>query len=99
MPPSWLERFKKNKAAGSGTIKNDALLKAIDALARSDTPTNRANFYKVLLESLLIIPTPELPSELKTGMGSFTSTVETRIQFTGFADNQGLRVTAAFTDD
>ncbi len=76
---------------------NAALVYAIHEVALKDNNESRKRLYEALLASTLIIPTPELPGEVRAP-GERTAGSNIRIELVGFTDKQGLKITPAFTD-
>ena len=88
----WFRR-KKTPAPEAG---NPSLVKAMHQVALADNPGNRKTLYQELLQSMLLIPIPQLPQGLKAGLQ--TTAAGTQIQLTGIMDRNNERVTTAFTD-
>jgi len=75
---------------------NPELVRAMNELALHEKPENRKQVYEALLGSMLLVPVPEIPVGLVSGLQ--TTTNEMQIQLTWVTDRKQVRVTAAFTD-
>ncbi len=75
---------------------NPALIKAMHAVATNDNPDNRKTLYEALLVSMLLIPVPEMPQGLGTGMQTLQSSVQ--LPLIGIVDANQIKITPAFTD-
>jgi hypothetical protein len=80
-----------------GRSKNAALLRAIENVASSDNPQNRTNLYRALLDSVLLVPVPEIPGGLAEGTHTLPHPVQ--IALLQLTDSQQRQVTPAFTDE
>jgi hypothetical protein len=78
------------------SLDNRPLLQAMEALARVDSPENRTRLYRALLDAILIIPTPEVPTALKPG--TFVTTGDESLQFPLLRDARGIKLIPAFSD-
>lgn len=88
--------FSKKKDGG---IKesNPELLRAMHLVATNDNPDNRKRLYEAMLAASFWVPVPETPSGLGPGLQVANSATE--IQLSEFTDANGVRATAAFTDE
>lgn len=94
---AFLDRFRSKEPADNlEKLDNRSLLSAMDVLARDDSPENRSLLYTILLDVILIIPTAEIPSDLKPGR--FVSNANTSFQFPLVRDARGRRLIPAFSD-
>jgi len=75
---------------------NPELVRAMNELALHEKPENRKKVYEALLGSMLLVPVPEIPVGLVSGLQ--TTTNEMQIQLTWVTDRNQVRVTAVFTD-
>ena len=56
-----------------------------------DSPDNRKRLYAIMLQTMLIVPIPEVPAGLKPGFN--TTEGNTQLQLVFLTDRQGRRVT------
>jgi hypothetical protein len=77
-------------------LDNRPLLNAMEDLARQDSRESRALLYRTLLDAILIVPTPELPPNLKTG--PFVATGNEAFHFPLLRDSRGTRLVPVFSD-
>jgi len=75
---------------------NARLIKAMEQIAARDTPENRKALYDALLQSVLLVPVPEIPREMKPGEHVLKAKAQIQLRVT--TDNNGMHVTPAFTD-
>jgi len=75
---------------------NPDLVQAMNEIASNDNPDNRKRLYNALLVSMLWIPVPEVPRELRPGLNTTKAAVQ--LQVTGITDSNGIRLAPAFTD-
>jgi hypothetical protein len=76
---------------------NAELVQAMHEMALRDDAGNRKKLYKAILSSTLTIPTPELPEALRSP-GVKAAVPNTRIDIVVINNNNGQKVTPAFTD-
>src|SRR5215470_4048590 len=77
-------------------LDNRHLLDAIDRVARADSPENRHNLHRTLLDVILLIPVPELPVTLAKGPSVNTITEPFKLPI--LSDKDGQKFIAAFSD-
>jgi len=77
--------------------ENAALVRAIHQTAIDDSPSTRQKLYEAFLTSTFIVPTPELPEQLR-GRTSVRSSEDLKVDMVGFTDKKGKKITPAFTD-
>lgn len=65
-------------------------------VALKDTPENRKKLYEVMIGSFFLVPVPEIPARLSSGLQTVGADVQ--LQITAFPDKNQRKVTPAFTD-
>jgi hypothetical protein len=76
---------------------NAGLVRAMHELALRDDAGNRKRLYEAILSSTFTIPTPELPEGFRTPGGK-PPLPNTRVDIVVINNNNGQKVTPAFTD-
>jgi hypothetical protein len=76
-------------------LSNAALSEAMEAIARRDTPERRQVLYQALLNSILIVPTPDAPDDLPETVLSEND----ELTFLTFEDDAGDTVLIAFANE
>jgi hypothetical protein len=89
----FLHRRNKENPLDDG---NPALVRSMHEVALSDNPETRKNLYQALLASMLLIPVPEIPAGLKTGLHQLQPGVQ--LQLLRLIDTNQVPITPAFTD-
>lgn len=93
----WLTRLLSSKPKDGPKIDNSQLVQAMHELALADTPQKREKLYRLLLDAMIVMPTPEIPSGMKlNGPNKMTGT--TKIEVTGLSGKENQRITPIFTD-
>jgi len=92
----FLERWVKKKVQFSPEEGNPSFVEAMQEVALHDTPDARKRLYSILLETLLIVPIPEVPTGWKPGLN--TTEGNTQLQLVVLQDRQGRKVTPIFSD-
>lgn len=81
-------------------LSNPELTEAVKAVAERDTPERRQVLYQALLDSTLILPTPEEPEESGTEPAASDITEEDEaLTFVTFEDDAGETVLIVFTEE
>ena len=88
----------KNIFGSKESPQNAELLQAMDKVARADTREHRTALYRALLDSRLLMPTPEIPSELKGKAREVVVPERVNLQIVLINDRDGRSSTAVFTD-
>jgi len=78
-------------------IGNPQLLEAMTAVAKEDSPRTRRTLYRTILDSYLVIPTPELPANVRPGKQILEHSIDMHVL--GIPDSNGRMVTQVFTDE
>jgi len=90
------EKWFSKQGPASPEEGNPAFAQAMQEVALHDTPENRNRLFSILLQTMLIVPTPELPAGWKPGFN--TADGNTPIQLTVLPDKLGRKVTPVFSD-
>lgn len=90
------EKWFRKQGPVSPKEDNPALAQAMQEVALHNTPENRNRLFSILLQTMLIVPTPELPAGWKPGFN--TADGNTPVQLTVLLDKQGRKVTPVFSD-
>jgi hypothetical protein len=94
---NFFQRLFSKKDAIHYEGENAPLVHAIHQTAIDDSPSTRQKLYEALLTSTFIVPTPELPGQLR-GRTSVRSNGDLKVDMVGFTDKEGKKNTPAFTD-
>src|SRR5919198_531472 len=93
----FLDLFRgKAQATSLDRLDNRDLLQAIDGVARGDSPENRRNLYRTLLDVVLLGPVPELPANYTRGQS--VTTITEPLKLPVFRDKNGHTFVPAFSD-
>jgi hypothetical protein len=92
----FLEKLLSKRQRSQYDGENAALVHAMHELALKNDPENLKKMYEVLLSSTLLIPTVELPPVSRPGAKEQDG--HTALQLTSITDDQGNKLTPAFTD-
>lgn len=93
----WLTRLLSSKPKDGPKIDNSQLVQAMHELALADTPQKREKLYRLLLDAMIVIPTPEISSDLKLD-GDSKTTGTTKIEVIGLRGKENQHFTPIFTD-
>ncbi|HKV93652.1 MAG TPA: enhanced serine sensitivity protein SseB C-terminal domain-containing protein [Candidatus Angelobacter sp.] len=93
----WLTRLLSPKPKDGPKIDNSQLVQAMHELALADTPQKREKLYRLLLDAVIVMPTPEIPSGMKLNVAN-QMTGTTKIEVTGLRGKENQRITPIFTD-
>lgn len=66
----FLEKWVRKKGQPSPEEGNHAFVQAMQEVAPRDTPENRKRLYSIMLQTMLIVPIPEVPAGLKPGFNT-----------------------------
>lgn len=94
---NFLHRLFSPNAKDRPKIDNSRLVQAMHELALADTPEGREKLYKLLLTATIVIPTPEIPSDIKPNVVNRT-TGTTKVDIIGLTGKNNQRITPVFTD-
>lgn len=102
VPMDSLDPLFGKKKDVPGEFDNSALVRAMENIAANDNPENRQKLYEAFLASMLFIPVPEIPQEMRGGLqtreGLQTLQAGTQVQIVARFDANQVRCTVAFTD-
>jgi hypothetical protein len=93
----FLKRLFSAKPKGGSGVDNSRLVQAMHELAIADTPQGRETLYNLLLTAKIIIPTPEIPADIKPSAAT-KSTGTTKVEVIGLTGKEQQRITPIFTD-
>jgi hypothetical protein len=91
----FLDRLFSKRQGSQYDGDNAVLVKAMHELALNNNPENLKRMYEELLNSTILIPTPELPTASRLGK---ESDGDVTLQLVSISDGQGHKLTPAFTD-
>jgi hypothetical protein len=77
--------------------ENLALLQAMEAIARLDSPENRSALYRTMLQAWFLVPTNQMPGPGTSGNHVLES--DTRVSIPLHRDAKGKNIVPAFTDE
>jgi hypothetical protein len=97
--------FKSQKAGASPSNQDDAkaraanttLLKAMEEIARLDSPDTRRALYQAMQKAWFLVPTQNPPENALSGR--YVADAETRLSLPIIIDAQGKKVVPTFTDE
>lgn len=84
----FLDRLFSKRQGSQYDGDNALLVKAMHELALNNNPENRKRMYEELLKSTILIPTPEPPTDSRSGK---ESDVDVTLQLVFINDGQGHR--------
>jgi hypothetical protein len=93
------KRSSSRSAADSPNARpeNLAFLQAMEAVARSDSPENRRELYRTMLQAWFLVPTNQMPASGAPGKHVLES--DTRVSIPIHHDANGKNIVPAFTDE
>jgi hypothetical protein len=78
-------------------VGNSQLVQAMHDVALADTAENRKKLYNLLLTATIFIPTPEIPSDLKSNAANPAGGT-TKVDIIGLTGKKNQSITPIFTD-
>jgi hypothetical protein len=93
------KRSSSRSAADSPNARpeNLAFLQAMEAVARSDSPENRRELYRTMLQAWFLVPTNQIPDPGTAGKHVVGG--DTRVSIPIHRDAKGKNIVPAFTDE
>jgi hypothetical protein len=93
----FFRRLFRRKSEDWSRVGNSQLVQAMHELALADTSQRREKLYKLLLTATIVIPTPEIPSDIKSNATN-NATGTTKVDIIGLTGKKNQRITPIFTD-